>query len=579
MPASASSSAAIGTVAPVGAGGGLACPASSARTLSPYSITLLCLMAVPPLVLVIIDYPNLLVLPLALAPPVALSVVLYFWWLRAAAPQDELFVRTLASAFYPGALVCLLAEAGLTLLWALVCLGDSLDALAGAVATDPAGHSLVRRAAALRGKAGFWIFLVLTAFVTAATTEELAKAAVVRLPCLPRRLDGRDAALCVQRRRSYSGDASARAHATLALFLAAAIGFSAAENLLYIFAETLTAAPFTNSLAAVAGKAAIAAVRGVVSMPVHCVCAAFTALRLAVRDGQLDRADELEEAASKGGLYRFVAAAPAAADGTGGGSAGSAGGGGAPYSRRDLLPPQAEDEGDGEGDDDTPLVRASTSGGGGGGAAASRAAAAAASASAGGGSWQLTMSAAEARAAAEALTIWSWPRVLWPAIVVHGVFDAQALLLAASLAPTFGEGLITSLTLLLGAFTLVFALYVLCEQYAVVFEALERSGEAPGAVSQGLGDCRRFSARARRCCCCCCAAAGGSGGGCCRRRSSGKPGDDDGGGGDDYDDDDGGVGEVVRRTPVAMDDAPSAPPPDLPERNIVIAASVVKVVR
>ena len=495
--------------------------------LSPLSIAFLCLVAVPPLVLIIVDWPNVLVLPLVALPVAGLGLALYGCWLRdePGAAQDDLCVRLFCAAFAHGAAGALLIEACLSLLFGLMCLSEQLGALLKGLATDPQGGALLKEAAALRSSPGFWIFLVLTAFVTAATTEEIIKAAIVRLTCLPHTGDvggGREYALCVQRRRAY-GSPRARAAATLALFLAAALGFAAAENLLYIFAETLASPPFTNSLATVGHKAAIAAVRGLVSLPVHCVCAAFTALRLAVRDGQLDRLDELRAAAGKGGLWKFVRS-PAAEKGGRGGNSGGGGGGG-----RNERDGDVDDAASAAADDDDEAARL-VSGKRGDGETD--------------GSWQLALSADEASAAADALAVWSWPRVIWPAIVVHGIFDAQAMLLAAALAPTVSDGLIASLTLLLGVFTLVFAFYILWLQYEVVFASLDR-GEAPGGVSHGLGRCRR----GQLCC------------GRCRRRATCCAARRDAGA-------DGGDGEPPLRT-----DDPSA------DSSYVVAAQVVRVTR
>jgi hypothetical protein len=290
--------------------------------------------------------------------------------------------------------------------------------------------------------------------------------------------------------------------------------------------------------------AASPAVRGLVSMPVHCVCSAFTALRLAVRDGQLDRLDELRAAAGKGGLWRFVKDAPPP------GKAPPPPPRLPPPGKAPPPPPQRGGSGassDDDGDDE---------------AATLLAAPAVIAAAETGGAWQLALSADEARAAADALQVWSWPRVIWPAILVHGVFDAQALLLAAALAPTVSDGLISSLTLLLGVFTMTFALWILWRQYERVFAALDR-GDAPRAVSAGCGTCRRARCAPRSACCGRRPAGGGGKGG----SDGGGGGDDDGGGGGGG----GGAGEP------AVPTAASGGSGD--ERAYAVAAQIVRVTR
>jgi RsiW-degrading membrane proteinase PrsW (M82 family) len=467
------------------------------KTLSWLSYFFLALVAVAFIAVIAIDWTNVLVIPLALLPPLAIGWFAYAKWLRKVAQQDDAFVRMFFGGFLPGALFCLLVEAALSLLFALICLNDQLNNIMQQIARDPQGGAVAKNINSMQQTVGFYFFVLLTSYITAAAVEEITKAAVVRMSCFP--CLGPEAALCVQRRRSYSSPRTL-AYATLALLLAASLGFSVAENILYIFAESF-ANPGKANLSHVGGKAMIAVVRGIVSMPVHCVCVAFTALRLTLRDSQKARQEELDGIAADGGLYRFVHDHSTDGSHTGAESelahmrGVDAAVGGVPeplrvavqqpdLERRSAVPAPVEQlPGSLQRAAGNPFMQPAPANG----------------------RWELVYSPTAASAAADRIVVWSWPRVLWPAIALHGTFDFQALLISAVFTRTFGDALVTSLTLLVGVFMLVFALWVLIEQYDNVLSAIARGDTPTRITGRSLLTCllgeRPCSAVAAMLCC------------------------------------------------------------------------------
>lgn len=597
------------------------CAPRSGRCISPLSIVFLVIVGLVLVVICAVDYTNLAIVPLILLPPLGIIWFVYVTWLRREIMRDgswpiisndDMLVRMFFAGFLPGAVLCLLVEAGLSIFFALICLSDQLKEVMQTVARDPQGGSITRHINGLQQSVGFYFFVLLTAFVTAATTEEIVKLLIVRLACLPCLDD--EASLCVQRRKRYAS-AKVLAYATLSLLLGAAVGFSLAENLLYTFTESFTQ-PGQPKMATLGSRAATAFVRGIISLPVHCVCVAFTALRLTVRDSQKARRDELLAVAENGGLFAYDAG-----DGSGGGRFGGEDDGGdddagllpalparqqfgasLALERRERERSGAvrlrfagddtnEETGVAGGDVEAGTAGSATAGGRAGtGASSATSGAAAASASAAppgseeealaaveasmaaiaeaqqrgavspfvrqfppsgsgslatrsdssaavaspyaagigagsgiglgigsgigscvgvGGTWREVFSAHAARVAAGRVRVWSWPRVIWPAIALHGVFDLQALLLAAVFTATFGDSMVTCLTLLLGVFILFLALWVLSDQYAVVLDTLER-GKLPLGVTAAA--CARIAAHPR-CCPCCKPCA------CCRKKT------------------------------------------------------------
>ena len=138
-------------------------------------------------------------------------------------------------------------------------------------------------------RVGLYALLLLTSFGSVACSEEAVKLMVVRCAvcaCVPRRLG---CSLCVD---APGGSARSQAHATLALMLAAGVGFAMAENLLYVY-QMLSPSAVIGEAAAVRASVNAAGIvlRNFLSMPLHAICACFTGVRLVVRQAQLKRAD------------------------------------------------------------------------------------------------------------------------------------------------------------------------------------------------------------------------------------------------------------------------------------------------
>lgn len=283
----------------------------------------------------------------------------------------------------------------------------------------------------LKFDAGMFFFVFLTAYVTAATIEEIMKAMAVRYStgCTTG---------CTQVRKDTPHPRQL-AYATTALLIAVSLGFSTVENLLYIFGASLSAGS-TPSLSSVGAKCLLALVRGCISMPIHCLCVAFTALRLTLRDVQRDRVDLLQQAARGDGIFKWHAFA-LSGDVTGTSS---------------TQRPEAADAGTFVTAFPATALRPSAEG-----------------------EWVRVLNAASASTEAASIRVWGWPKVLWPAIAVHGTFDFQAMLLGALLYKDMSTASLTALTLVLGVTVQLVSLWILRQQYKGVFERIANN-DLPG---------------------------------------------------------------------------------------------------
>jgi RsiW-degrading membrane proteinase PrsW (M82 family) len=281
----------------------------------------------------------------------------------------------------PGAAAATLIEFVLGIVFFILCFGaqaareaPAASAPGGSSDEPPGGDSGGGGGAPFPGISthsfAFVAYLFLTAYLTAALVEESVKAALVRCQSCLTGCCGPERACCLQRPHP---DPRRQAFMTIALLLAASVGFSSMENLIYVL-ESGVGVPAGQALGE---RALLALMRGAVSMPVHAACGAFTGLRLTIRDAQRRRRDGAVLAAvgaagapqmvmlASGVVVQVVAAA---------------------------QPPHDAAALQGVG-----LVAAQ-------GAAP-----------------------VAAQAAREAV-VWSWPRVLWPAIAIHGTFDFAMLL-------------------------------------------------------------------------------------------------------------------------------------------------------
>jgi len=395
------------------------------------------------------DWRNIVVLPLALLPPAVVCYVVYWLWLRPRAPVDDAFLRMFGWGYLPGALIAMALEVVLTALFALMFLpGNMAEVLTESVGSDGgssgpggdgkgsgSGPGYTRSAPQVGMTALLVAFIAFTSYVTAAGVEEVVKAMAVRMDCCMCILPG--ANCCLQQRRSTP--AHQRAYVTVSLLLAAAVGFSAFENVLYVFQAGITVNGMPVPWSAIALRAAVAVLRGCISMPVHATCVAFTALRLTLRDAQLDAQERLRSMAEHDGLFQFHPASTAAGAGT------------------PVFTVTAPPDMRGGGVSGWPA-----------------------------GTFTRVMSKEAAAAQLATVRPWAWWRILWPSIAIHGTFDFQALLLGAML-PQLGlsDTASTAITITLGFAVLATALWIARQQYVSLLDRIARN-DVPAGITMGV---------------------------------------------------------------------------------------------
>lgn len=187
-------------------------------------------------------------------------------------PWDRI-IRFFATGFVPAAIITMIVELLLSILFIVLCfqgnMQEGVDIMSG-MSGESSGDGESAGAQEPTQSFGLYAFLLLTAFVTAATTEEIAKAMILRFAVCPSK------PCCVQEHEERINPRT-----TLLYLVAGAVGFSTIENILYTWGGTLTqATPFLVVL--VQGL-----VRALVALPTHTLCAGMTAARLVHRDRQL----------------------------------------------------------------------------------------------------------------------------------------------------------------------------------------------------------------------------------------------------------------------------------------------------
>jgi len=377
-------------------------------------------------ILLLVSFANWLLLPLVLLPALLILYATYWRFLRPGlgdARDDDLVLRMCAGGCVPGAAVAMLAEFVLGLVFFAICFRGQVQDYVAEADKHQGDPTWVDPGLELRRDAAFYANLLLNAYVTAAFVEEGVKVGLVRCQCCC----GAERACCLQRTHP---DPKKQAYMTIALLLAASVGFSTMENLTYALSNWedesgAEARPLGERLL-------LAVARGAVSMPVHAICAAFTGLRLSIRDVQRRHRDS---AALGGG--------GAGGAGAGGGGAGGPGGA-APAAPAFVMlpsgvvvqvvavPPEqqasaaslfqaqqarAQQEAQAQIAQQPWGVRV------GGALAGGSALPAAGPLPTAAGVVTTAASAPGAAAAARTVVVWGWPRVLWPALLVHGTFD------------------------------------------------------------------------------------------------------------------------------------------------------------
>jgi RsiW-degrading membrane proteinase PrsW (M82 family) len=447
-----------------------------------------------------------------LSPPPPQALLIYFVYvrrLRLDGTHDETFVRMFAAGAIPGALVAMLIEMLLSVVFALICFGSDINGYLAQIAEQEAegagGDSdAVPPSFQLSHGFSYVAFLLLTSFITAALVEESVKAALVRHTCC-----GCDpaAACCLQRPDPRPRH---QAYATIAFLLATSIGFSTTENLAYVLSGNAAEDVGSDLL----GRLLLALVRSVVSLPVHAICASFTGLRLSIRDVQRRQRDavvlaHLSAAGTPGFVVLPSGVSVQLANLLGGGGGGTGPG---PIAH---PPPMAVPVAANVADWGQAVPVARPVGAGGAGAAypspayaapyaapaavplaqqqqqqltyASMPTRPASSAAAAGPTAALgigvpgSAAAGAAATAARQVNVWSWPRVLWPAVLVHGSFDFFLMLFGDGVTiPNIG-GAITAVVFT-GLIVMVVSLWAVVSQFKAAF-AIVALGRVPERVT------------------------------------------------------------------------------------------------
>jgi RsiW-degrading membrane proteinase PrsW (M82 family) len=431
------------------------------------------------------------------------ALLIYFVYVRRLrledGSQDETFVRMFAAGAIPGAIVAMLIEMLLSVVFALLCFGSDitayLDKIAEQEAEGAGGDSdAVPASFELNRGFSYVAFLLLTSFITAALVEESIKAALVRHTCC-----GCDPqqACCLQRPDPRPRH---QAFATIAFLLATSIGFSTTENLAYVLSGNAA----EDAGADLLGRLLLALVRSVISLPVHAICASFTGLRLSIRDVQRRQRDATVlahfSAAGTPGFVVLPSGVPVPLANALGGAWGA---GGAAAAAPAAIPVASAVPDWGQA---VPVARA-VGGAGAAGAYAPPAAPAAAAAPAHahaappyipgatyaampvpfnpapalGLGAQGSAAAGAAATAARQVSVWSWPRVLWPAVVVHGSFDFFLMLFGDGVTiPDLGGAL--AAVLITGLVVMVVSLWAVVSQFKAAFEVVAM-GRVPERVT------------------------------------------------------------------------------------------------
>ena len=229
-------------------------------------------------ILLLVSSWNWLLLPLILLPAGVIFYFIYWRNLRIGlgdAKDDDLILRMCAGGCVPGAGCALLAELILGLLFFAICYGSQVSAYAQERAKHEGDETWEDPGLNLAYDGRYVLNNFLNAFITAALVEESIKAGMVRCQVCC----GPDRACCLQRPLP---DPKKQAYMTIALVIAASVGFSTMENLIYVL---------TTDTDGLGWSVLLALTRGIVSTPVHAICGGFTGFRLTIRDVQLRQRD------------------------------------------------------------------------------------------------------------------------------------------------------------------------------------------------------------------------------------------------------------------------------------------------
>jgi len=234
------------------------------------------------LALIYIDRDNVFVLPpLLLAPVLTLYCV---WWRsnRHAANLDTV-IKMFASGFLPGALIALVVESALTLLFALVCFADQIPAVMASLrlqlsVTESGGAELPLLPndgrpeittfflTSIQKSFGYFVFLFFMAYVIAALVEESIKWGVVRCKC--------PFGCCIPVLARVTPGVT-HPFSIVVYVLAGGLGFSTVENIFYTCSSHIVIPDLT-----VEEKFIDCMERVLFAVPVHSICAGLTGVQL-----------------------------------------------------------------------------------------------------------------------------------------------------------------------------------------------------------------------------------------------------------------------------------------------------------
>lgn len=188
--------------------------------------------------------------PLILLPSCAFG----FWYARkkrAGVPLElDMFVRLFAGGFVPGAIVVVIVELVVGLVFFFICFNNQLSgwkSILEALEADPANSAEIMKTFTIDKTFGFYAFIFILSYVVAGLCEETMKYSIVKR---------------IKRNRPVLQDYDVY----LFYAFAPALGFSTIENLGY---------------AVISSGAAVTAIERIfVSTPLHLLCGHITALQL-----------------------------------------------------------------------------------------------------------------------------------------------------------------------------------------------------------------------------------------------------------------------------------------------------------
>ena len=380
---------------------------------------------------------------IAAVMPALMVYIVYVRWMRKSLDSsfDDLFVRLFGAGFLPSMLIALVVEMAVSAILGLITIGPGLAfyfLTHESVNPDdpnnfgPSGPDMN----ALRSSPAWFIYLFLSSYLSVGLVEESIKAWAVRAVCCGCE---NNSAWCVQRRDYRQRQ---QVYGTVASFFAVSLGFAFSEICLGII-QTIFVVSVLGMWGSNVDQGALFVVllltfvRSLVTMPVHCVCASFTALRLSMRDAQKAKKEALMARAQVSSIHGSTGgnAIVVMADNVGG--------------QQVYIPTAAVLS--------TPAPPPST----------------------GAAQQEVAYASVGEMEDPSGVNVWSWKRVLWPAVLIHGTYDFVFQILITDMDDMGGR---LVLILFLSILILVVSSVVLARQFGDAFENLAE-GRVPEAIT------------------------------------------------------------------------------------------------